>query len=242
MDGVRLTRQKRRHLWLSVLYRLQRWLPIGPARRLDLYLNLHWLFGRLAHEASHRLYSSAEHPLRAGTWEFLEPLVPQMQRVLDLGCGTGELTRLLAPHVETVVGVDHNAAVLATAEARTPHASARFVCGDATAYLRSVDTPFDTLILSHVLEHLDSPGPFLREVSGQFEQVFVEVPDFDASGHQRLRKLRGLDLIYQDEDHISEFARADVLRLLDEAGLKVVVSDYRQGVQRFWCHTERKAP
>jgi SAM-dependent methyltransferase len=38
-------------------------------------------------------------------------------RILDLGCGTGEIARRLAPHVEHVAAIDHSAPMLAQARA-----------------------------------------------------------------------------------------------------------------------------
>jgi len=235
MAGVKLERSKRRHLWVSVLYRLHRWLPLPRRLRLRLYLNLHWLFSRLSHEASHRLYRGPDHPMRADAWDFLGSHLPEMDRVLDLGCGTGELTRMIAPHVDTIVGVDHDPRVIAIAEQNGSGSSARFIVGDARAFLETSDVDFDTLLLSHVLEHLDEPTEFLRAYAPFFRYVFVEVPDFEASLQNRLRKLENLDLIYLDEDHVSEFDPDDLSSLFDRSGLRPLSSERRLGFQRYWC-------
>ncbi|MEU0959447.1 class I SAM-dependent methyltransferase [Micromonospora aurantiaca] len=52
--------------------------------------------------------------------------------VLDLGCGTGNLALLLAPHGRTVVGVDPARASLAVARSKDREGRVRWVHGDAT--------------------------------------------------------------------------------------------------------------
>jgi ubiquinone/menaquinone biosynthesis C-methylase UbiE len=53
------------------------------------------------------------------------------RRVLDVGCGTGLLTRRLYERIEgTVAGLDYSAGMLARAATRTP--GARWLRGDAT--------------------------------------------------------------------------------------------------------------
>jgi SAM-dependent methyltransferase len=53
-------------------------------------------------------------------------------RLLDVGCGPGSLTHLLAPHVDEAVGLDASAAMVAEAE-RTALPNERFVCVAAEA-------------------------------------------------------------------------------------------------------------
>jgi ubiquinone/menaquinone biosynthesis C-methylase UbiE/DNA-binding MarR family transcriptional regulator len=55
----------------------------------------------------------------AFTQDALLALVPPDWTVADLGCGTGQVAALLAPHVRQVVGVDQSAAMLKAAARRT---------------------------------------------------------------------------------------------------------------------------
>ena len=50
----------------------------------------------------------------AGEWHQLQPLFPAMEgsRVLDLGCGTGTMTRLLRQKGYDMIGVDASAEML----------------------------------------------------------------------------------------------------------------------------------
>ncbi len=74
--------------------------------------------------------------------------------VLDLGCGTGELLHLLAPHVARCVGVECSSAMLALAKSREPpRENLSWHLGD----LR--DPPavpgLTTVVLCHVVRLLD---------------------------------------------------------------------------------------
>lgn len=68
--GLQLKRAKTRNLLLSVIYRMQRLLPFSSERRLRLWLDLEWIFDRLAHEESFRYYQVQQHPFRRYSREF----------------------------------------------------------------------------------------------------------------------------------------------------------------------------
>jgi len=233
--GLKFSRQKRRRLWLSLIYRIHRWARFPARSRLAFYLNAHWIFGRFAHEESHRLFKGDTHPLRDGTQRFLACHLPTDATVLDLGCGDGVLSTWLAANSASVVGVDHDLTHLSLAKNRPARSNLEFVHGDAGEFLDRCDHEFAVLVLSHVLEHLDDPEAFLSRFSARFEFVYVEVPDFEASAHNLLRENIGLELSYADADHISEFGRSELEDVVRAAGLRIVEVERIHGVQRLWC-------
>ncbi len=233
--GLKFPRQKRRRLWLSLIYRIHRWARFPARSRLAFYLNAHWIFGRFAHEESHRLFNGDTHPLRDGTQRFLACHLPTDATVLDLGCGDGVLSTWLAANSASVVGVDHDLTHLSLAKNRPARSNLEFVHGDAGEFLDRCDREFAVLVLSHVLEHLDDPEAFLSRFSARFEFVYVEVPDFEASAHNLLRENIGLELSYADADHISEFGRSELEDMVRTAGLRIVEVERIHGVQRLWC-------
>jgi SAM-dependent methyltransferase len=94
-------------------------------------------------------------------------LVPPGMRVLDVGCGDGELTLEIARFASEVVGVDRNAALLArgsTLAARRGVANAKFVKGDVSA-LDFKDGSFDLAVLSQTLHCLERPAKALAEAA-----------------------------------------------------------------------------
>lgn len=72
-------------------------------------------------------------------------------RVLDLGCGTGRWSRLLAARGARVVGTDRSESMLAAARERSPGVEFRRM--DATA-LSFADDEFDLAVAVTVLQHL----------------------------------------------------------------------------------------
>ena len=73
-------------------------------------------------------------------------------RILDVGCGTGQLSRLLADDGHTVVGVDPAAASLAVARSRPGAERVTWLEGDAR---HLPDGPFDLVVMtSHVAQFL----------------------------------------------------------------------------------------
>lgn len=83
----------------------------------------------------------------------------------DLGCGTGQLTALVAPHVSRVIGVDGSAEMLQAARRRLAgleNVSLRR--GDIEA-LPIDDAELDTAMLALVLHHVPDPARALSEVA-----------------------------------------------------------------------------
>jgi cyclopropane fatty-acyl-phospholipid synthase-like methyltransferase len=90
-------------------------------------------------------------------------------RVLDVGCGAGDVSMLLAelvgPH-GTVIGVDVNPAIVELARARTTQAGLTNVTYLTTdlADLRLAE-PVDALVGRLILLHLDEPAATVRALS-----------------------------------------------------------------------------
>ena len=98
------------------------------------------------------------------------------ERVLDLGCGTGELTAMLAARGATVTGLDASEDMLAPARVR--HPALAFTAADAQAL--TYDAAFDAVfsnaalhwmprmgdVIAGVARALVRPGRFVAELGG----------------------------------------------------------------------------
>lgn len=82
----------------------------------------------------------------------------------DLGCGTGEISALLAPHVGQVIAVDASESMLRTAESRLARFNnVEFRLGDLQQ-LPLAAASLDVAVLSLVLHHAAEPPRVLRDV------------------------------------------------------------------------------
>lgn len=218
--GATFARKKPRKLLASVGYRLHR--IIGPKRCLNFLLDLEWITHRLAHASAFELGMGSTR--RNG---FLLDAIKPTERVLDLGCGDGRTTSSITARV---IGIDHDRDAIETA--RKLHPDRQFICAEAGDYLKTAE-PFDVLVLSHVLEHLDDPAGFLRTFAPRFARIYVEVPDFEADILNEVRKQRGT-IAYTDEDHIHEFDRREIEQMFAHCGLKVQSREYLFGYMKYW--------
>ncbi len=138
----------------------------------------------------------------AETLTALVDLVPDgaRGRWLDAACGTGLVTRALAPRVDEVVGIDMTPAMLevATREASAAGiANVRFELGDVTALELPTDS-FDGAITRFSLHHVPVPRRFLAELArvvrpGGWVIAGDHVTDEDAEAaawHQEVERLR----------------------------------------------------
>ena len=93
---------------------------------------------------------------------YLRFLVPEGLRVLDVGCGTGDLLARLKP--SKGVGVDFSARMID--QARKAHPECIFVLGDAEdpEVLKSVGGPFDIIFLSDTVGDLEDVEATLRNL------------------------------------------------------------------------------
>lgn len=233
--GIKLPRQKPKNFLLSALYRLQNFLPMSNAAKFRLFLNLEWIFDRLSHEISFKLYSPDVHPARQYSKQFLMDGIKDTDSVLDLGCNLGEISFMIADKAESVVGLDYNKSAIEFAKEKYRKSNLQFYNGEALSYLSQNKEFFDVLILSHILEHLDNPLDFLMSFKVFFKRIYIEVPDFDKNYLNHYRKKSNLDLIYSDEDHITEFDRDEIKFILEKCNIAIVKEEYRYGLQKIWC-------
>jgi trans-aconitate 2-methyltransferase len=148
--------------------------------------------------------------------------VPSPRLVVDLGCGTGNLTERLAMRwpAATVVGVDSSPDMIAAAsESATSRVS--FHLADLWGWCS--DRPVDVLVsnatLQWVPEHLSLLGRLVDEVRPG-GQIAIQVPgNFDEPSHRLLHELaadprfaehtHGVDRpsAHEPEVYLAEFAR-----------------------------------
>lgn len=154
---------------------------------------------------------------------YIEPRGIQPGSLIDVGCGSGEVLRLLdrelsggsaptqlggydvSPHVEAL-----------------DHPRIRFVHGD---FSRSAETA-DVVTLFDVVEHVTDPVGFLRRVAERAKLLALHIPlenSLSVSLRNRFRPR------LHDPGHLLYLDTASALNLLAQAGLRVVDFDYTLG-------------
>jgi 2-polyprenyl-3-methyl-5-hydroxy-6-metoxy-1,4-benzoquinol methylase len=79
------------------------------------------------------------------------------KRVLDLGCGNGQLCKQLADEGFEVVGMDADSAGVEIARGQYSNPFYRMSLDDEPARLLESERPFDAVVSTEVVEHLYSP-------------------------------------------------------------------------------------
>jgi trans-aconitate 2-methyltransferase len=112
--------------------------------------------------------------------------------IIDLGCGTGELTRALAERYSgaVVLGVDNSPEMLAAARPRGIPGRLQFEAGDAARFRPAypVDLIVSNATLQWVPDHAEVV-PRLANAVGKNGVLAVQMPaNFDAPSHALLRE------------------------------------------------------
>jgi SAM-dependent methyltransferase len=159
----------------------------------------------------------AKHRL-TGYHDFFVERIHSDERVLDVGCGKGELAYDVAERAgATVVAIDRAAWALEFARTHFTHPRVTYVQSDALAY--EADGAFDAAILSNVLEHIGPRFELLRSLRERAHvgRLLIRVPMIDRDWVVPLRRELGLSY-FSDPEHEVEYT-PDVLRAeLDAAG------------------------
>lgn len=138
----------------------------------------------------------------AFVWQYgeslLELLAPQAgERILDLGCGTGQLTEKIAQSGAFVQGIDSSLSMISTAKANYPHIS--FAAADARDF--QVEVPLDAVFSNAVLHWVKQPDAAIDCVEKALRPGGRFVAEFGGKGN------------------VGAIARA-LLSVLSEIGLK----------------------
>jgi len=93
-----------------------------------------------------------------GLIEWLEPIAEE--RILDLGCGTGDLTEQLAGSGAVVDGIDFSPEMIATAKKKYPHLSFQV----ADAHIFRTDQRYDAIFSNAALHWMKRPQDVITSV------------------------------------------------------------------------------
>lgn len=145
-------------------------------------------------------------------------------RVLDIGAGYGHILYALGERFPTAQRSAIEFSDVCVAHLRsigiTVHA------GAAEQVLPTLEEQFDVIILSHVLEHLLTPGDMLQMIRTRLAPgglLYIEVPHIPAGSEKHY-----IDSVWAprfDEPHITFFSPSPLKRMLQTNGFEVAFCD-----------------
>src|SRR6478672_9634772 len=176
-----------------------------------------------------REFNAAYH---ADDRKFMQFLIPPGKRVLELGCGQGDLLAALKPSYG--VGVDFGAATIAKANAR--HPDLYFVLGDVEdpATLSSIEGPFDYIVLADTIgmfEDIDGTLRLVHHLCAPSTRIIIS---YYSHLWEPVLKLAEAMHLRSKQPKINYIATADFMNLLDLADFEVIREERRQLLPRRW--------
>ncbi len=159
----------------------------------------------------------ADHP-----WHRIRAHVPVAARVLDVGCGSGELARLLADRSDQIDGIEPN-----PERAENARRYMRNVITGTGGPVVDTSLPgeYDVVIFADVLEHMGYPEETLQWASSKLSPdgtILALIPN-SANWKVRRKILKGdwsyADTGYFDRDHLRFFDIRTARELGRDVGL-----------------------
>jgi ubiquinone/menaquinone biosynthesis C-methylase UbiE len=162
----------------------------------------------------------------ADDFKFMRFLIPPGKRVLELGCGMGDLLAALEPSYG--VGIDFAAGALARARARYPPLT--FVLADAEdpATAGAIEGPFDYIVIADTIgmfEDIDGTLRLIHQLCSPSTRIVIAY--YSHLWEPVLKTAEALGL-RRKQPRINYIATADFLNLMDLADFEVINSEQRQ--------------
>src|SRR6202789_4512241 len=165
-------------------------------------------------------------------FKFMRSLIPPGKRVLELGCGRGDLLAALQPAYG--VGIDFGARTIT--RARQQHPDLNFVLGDVEdpATLAGLEGPFDYIVIADTIgmfEDIDGTLNLVQHLCSPSTRIVIS---YYSHLWEPVLKLAELLHLRSKQPRINYIATADFLNLMDLADLEMISQEQRQLIPRRW--------
>ena len=157
-------------------------------------------------------------------WQYGTPLLdllnPQPgEHILDLGCGTGQLTQAIAETGAIVAGIDADADMIAAAQTHYPHLS--FAVGDARDF--QVPQPVDSIFSNATLHWVKPPKQAVQAIVKALKPGGKFVAELGGKGN--VEKIVSAVEVARQQTNLSPWyfpSLGDYVHLLERHGLEVI--------------------
>lgn len=142
-------------------------------------------------------------------------------RVLDAGCGEGDLTEALTKQIDGVFAFDISVSAAKLIRQRLPQVP---VCVADAMNMPYKDDYFDTVIAANLFEHVESPCGLLRECWRVLKPgglVVISTPSRYRTANFR-RVITGRPVQFNHTLHVTEYTCGQVIELLRWCGFRLV--------------------
>ena len=136
----------------------------------------------------------------------LNPFIKKDGSAIDIGCGTGVITRHLA-RAMTVIGIDIADKKIEYARKNSSNPNATYICEDFIEYAKTNSATFDLITLCDVFEHIDKSRlpEFVKGFMGMAHEktkIYMNIPDSRFLSFMRVECPGKLQVV--DEPHSIE--------------------------------------
>ena len=156
--------------------------------------------------------------------------IEKNSKILDIGCGMGEVAFDISKKAQKVVAIDINKKKIESAKRRFSRDNLTFIVGDATDY--NFNERFDYIILSNVLEHIKDRQAFLKKVKNFGLFFLIRVPMINRSWLTIYKKELGFEYRL-DKTHYIEYTLDTFKNELNYASLEII--DYQIQFGEIWA-------
>ncbi len=137
--------------------------------------------------------------------------------ILEVGCGEGLLAAKILEHFPGVQyrGLDINGEIIEEARGNCP--GVNFEVANAYDLKSFTHEPYDLVILSEVLEHLDQPEKALQEISWlTFKRLIITVPHEPLWRILNIMRLKYWNALGNTPGHLQHFNKGSLSAMLSK--------------------------
>lgn len=159
---------------------------------------------------------------------FIDNILPT-DKILDIGCGNGELAYDMAQKAKKVLAIDISEEKISKARENYKSHNLKFIAGDAASY--DFGEQFDVIVLSNVLEHIEQRVEFLIKMKNLAPKILIRTPMFNRDWLCLYKKELGIEYRL-DTTHFIEYTLQTLKQELTQAGL--ALADYSAQFGEIW--------